>query len=115
VSHNAENLSNDIIRILDVYDCIAGVVTDNTSTNKKVWKILADRYPAKFFYGCNCHALHLLVRDLFVPCEAESSHPVNYPLSEYKILIQNSMEIAKFFKRERATDTSRSTFPKTLG
>ena len=58
----------DIKRVIDALEergiQIAGVVTDNTNTNKAVWRMLEDEYPDKFFYGCVCHALHLLVRDI---------------------------------------------------
>jgi len=44
---------------------IVGMVTDNISANKKSWKILEQKFPDKYFYGCVCHTLNLIVKDLF--------------------------------------------------
>jgi hypothetical protein len=44
---------------------VSGVVTDNCSTNKKMWKLFEDIYPDKFAYGCAAHAANLLVKDIF--------------------------------------------------
>lgn len=65
-SHDAEFLCGDVVRVLIKYKEIAfcSVVTDNTCTNKLMWKELQVKYPKLFFHGCICHALHLLVKDL---------------------------------------------------
>lgn len=65
--HTAEFIANDLSRVITEcnYMDTVGVVTDNTSANKSAWKILAERFKDKFFYGCACHTLHLLARDLF--------------------------------------------------
>ena len=64
--HNADWRSADLQRVMDSLKCnVAGAVTDNTSTNKKAWRILHDRSPTRFFHGCVSHGLHLMVKDIF--------------------------------------------------
>ncbi len=41
-----------------------GCCTDNASNNTNAWQLLHQKYPNKHFYGCICHALHLLVKDI---------------------------------------------------
>ncbi|KAJ1397001.1 hypothetical protein B484DRAFT_304680, partial [Ochromonadaceae sp. CCMP2298] len=67
--HSAEWMANDAQRVMTTIDptlqSIAGMVTDNTNANKAMWKLLSAKYPDKFFYGCVCHALHLIVKAVF--------------------------------------------------
>lgn len=65
-SHNAEYITSEITKIIEKISVnnICGVVTDNTNTNKAVWSMLKQKFPRIFFYGCICHTLHLLVKDL---------------------------------------------------
>ena len=45
-SHTAEWISDDLICVMYSMPCkVAGAVTDNTSANKKAWKILKEVYP----------------------------------------------------------------------
>jgi hypothetical protein len=45
-SHNADWIASDIIRVIEKFgSSVCGVVTDNTATNKKAWKILKEKYP----------------------------------------------------------------------
>ena len=63
--HTGEWILEDISCILDGANCnIVGVVTNNTSANRKAWGILQGIYPKLFFHGCVCHALHLVVKDI---------------------------------------------------
>ncbi len=43
---------------------VVGCCTDNTAANKQAWDLLYEKYPGKFFYGCTCHVLYLLVHDI---------------------------------------------------
>lgn len=88
-SHTAEFIAADITRVIEsVVDVaeVAGCVTDNTKANKKAWRQLEETYPSKYFYGCVCHALHLLVKDLVTS--------INW-LSK---LEDDAKEIVKFFR-----------------
>ena len=52
-SHNADWLTADLVCVMDsVGSNVVGAITDNTSTNKKVWKKLEQKYPNRFFHGC---------------------------------------------------------------
>jgi len=67
-SHSKEFIADNISRVIEkdpqLRDKIVGCCTDNTNTNKAAWKIPESKYPEKFFYGCVCHVLHLLVKDI---------------------------------------------------
>lgn len=71
--HNSVWLSADVERVMANIDPVqrsprvVGLVTDNTSANKSMWKILKRKYPSKFFFGCVSHVLHLIVKRLFHP------------------------------------------------
>ena len=40
------------------------VVTDNASSMKKAWKLLARKHPELTCYGCAAHSLNLVFSDL---------------------------------------------------
>lgn len=69
--HTAQWIADDISRVIDSFVSVeptiivTGAVTDNTSANKRAWSILEEKYPNKFFHGCVCHCLNLLVKDIF--------------------------------------------------
>jgi hypothetical protein len=100
-SHNAENLSNDMIKVIDKYPTtnFAGICTDNTAANKSMWKILESKYPSKFCYGCQAHGLHLLVKDFFYAEKRDGLYPPTYPLGKLCDTLTNCMSISKFFKK----------------
>jgi hypothetical protein len=56
---------NEMIKRLGGPTKVVGVVTDNAQANQSAWKILQKKYGSLFFYGCICHTLHLLVKDIF--------------------------------------------------
>ena len=72
--HSGQWIAGDINRVM--LECqedglqIAGCCTDNTNANKLAWKILEKNYPSKCFFGCTCHGLHLLVKNIVCPTEA---------------------------------------------
>ena len=48
--HDANWLSKDLTRVIDnLYNNVVGAVTDNSLTNKKVWKEVEEKYPSLFF------------------------------------------------------------------
>ena len=55
VSHTGEWIFRDLSRVIEENTMeVVGVVTDNTSANKLAWRLLAQKYPDKFFYGQFC-------------------------------------------------------------
>lgn len=67
-AHTSQWLAEDISRVIDSVPpptVVSGAVTDNTAANKLAWTILEKKYSNKFFHGCVCHCLHLLVKDIF--------------------------------------------------
>lgn len=77
-SHTAENMFDDIERVIkshNIEKVIAGYVSDNTSANKKLWKLLKDKHKNVFVYGCISHALHLLIKDILCCSKSKSNDP----------------------------------------
>lgn len=73
--HNADWIADDIARIIKSFDpsiTVAGAVMDNAAANKAAWKILEEKFPNKFFHGCVCHCLHLLVKDIYGDSDSPS-------------------------------------------
>lgn len=67
MSHNEENMLEmvkDEITRLGGFTKIVGLCTDNTACNRAIWGRLERERPDFFAYGCVCHALHLLVKDM---------------------------------------------------
>lgn len=92
-SHSESFLLDDMKRILNLYPYLAGVCTDNTAANQKAWEILKQNDPHLFCYGCQSHALHLLIHDLFESTNEE------HPFSEIHLQIQSCLEVSKFFQK----------------
>ncbi|OWY98602.1 Transposase, partial [Phytophthora megakarya] len=71
-SPDAVVLVGDLSRILAKlpFLTVAAVVTDNTATNRLVWRKMQREHPKIFFHGCVSHTLHLVVKDLVhrLPC-----------------------------------------------
>lgn len=64
--HDAAYLRGEVNHVMEKYEFLqaTALVTDNTTTNQAMWRRLAAEHPKKFFYGCACHAVHLLVKDV---------------------------------------------------
>jgi hypothetical protein len=64
--HDAEFLGGGLERVFAKYQFLhpIAVVTNNTATNKLMWKQFREKHPRIFFHGCVCHTLHLLVKDI---------------------------------------------------
>ncbi|CAH1115876.1 unnamed protein product [Psylliodes chrysocephalus] len=90
-----------ISRVINSFDSsivVGGAVTDNTSANKVAWKILEETYPNKFFHGCVCHCLNLLVKDIF----GDDTQSVNSPLGKLPVFVNECKNIVVFFKNHHA-------------
>ena len=75
---------DDIARVIRHHKntTFVGVVTDNTSTNKKAWRVLPDTFPSCCFQGCTSHGCYLLVKDVFGAAKTEEGNclEATYPL-----------------------------------
>ncbi len=99
-SHTAEVLFREHSKIIDQFpNNIIGCCTDNASPNKCMWTMVTNTYPDKFAYGCNCHALHLLVKDLFTLPLSYKNNPTSFPMHPYLQLIDDISEIVRMFRR----------------
>lgn len=106
--HDANWLSKDLTRVIDKLDNnVVGAVTDNTATNKKVWRGLEEKYPSLFFHGCASHGLHLLVKDIFGK-KVESSgsgpddDPASYPFEDLQLFSIDCKDAVTFFHNHHA-------------
>jgi hypothetical protein len=103
--HNAEWIASDIQRVMKCYPTtsFAGVVTDNTSTNKNVWDQLSRKHPSAYFQGCTSHGLNLFVKDVFGATktkkarDTELTYPINYPFEDLLEFIAICKDIVKLF------------------
>jgi hypothetical protein len=81
----------------------AGTVTDNTSTNKKVWKLLHKELPSQYFHGSCSHGLHLLVKDIIAASNTKknskevATYPTDYPFETMPLAINRCKDVVKFF------------------
>ena len=93
-THTAECLYRETSAIIDKYpEHIIGCCTDNAYANQKMWKMIEENYPGKFAYGCNCHALHLLVKDIFkIPHEFRNNEE-SYQLANFVKLVDHISEV----------------------
>jgi hypothetical protein len=93
-SHDANWISNEIVKVIDENPFLVGVCTDNTSANTSAWDRLKEMKPLLFAYGCAAHITHLLVKDLFY-----SKESVTHPFQDLIDLLEQCIEISKYFKR----------------
>ena len=98
--HTAQCLFRESSKIIDKFsNNIVGCCTDNANANKAMWAMLEENYPDKFAYGCNCHALHLLVKDLFSLPNAFKNNRADFPMHNFLNIIDSVTEIVKMFRR----------------
>jgi len=103
-SHTGEYLSMESSKVIESFHSqIVGMVTDNISANKKSWKILEQKFPDKYFYGCVCHTLNLIVKDLFPPTilQMKEKYPDGYPFQDLCRFSSNCRELVLFFKNHQ--------------
>ena len=100
-SHNSEWIASDIERVM-AFHCtttLAGVVTDNTSTNRNAWEQLSRKHPSAYFQGCTSHGLNLFVKDIFGATktrkarDAEPTYPINYPFEDLLEFVSSCKDI----------------------
>lgn len=90
--HDGEWLAADISKLIeDTREeyrdyLISGVCTDNCAANKAAWHILERKYPKMFFYGCICHGIHLMVKEIYKK------------LDWFKEICDQSKVVVKFFR-----------------
>jgi Protein of unknown function (DUF 659)/hAT family C-terminal dimerisation region len=103
--HDHKFLAADIARVIRKHEgtSFAGAVTDNTSTNKKAWKLLEEMFPSSYFQGCCSHGIHLLVKDIFAATKTkrngaiEATYPTGYPFEDMLMFTAGCRDIVKFF------------------
>jgi Protein of unknown function (DUF 659) len=103
--HDHKFIADDIARVIRKYEktAFAGAVTDNTSTNKKAWRIMQYMFPSSYFQGCTSHGLHHLVRDVFGATENKKvsqdlpTYPEGYPFKTLQEFVQDCKTVVKFF------------------
>jgi hypothetical protein len=66
IKQTGENIAADIDNVISQIDHskLAAIITDNASSMKKAWKLLAIKYPKVVFLGCVAHSLNLLIGDI---------------------------------------------------
>lgn len=67
-------------------DKVKAVCTDNASVMRKTWRLLRDKFPSLWTYGCAAHAFNLHAKDI---CKLE----------EFVGLIKDMSTITSFFSR----------------
>ena len=104
-SHDADWLTSDLIRVMDnLGDNVVGAITDNTSTNKKVWTKLEEKYPDRFFHGCVSHGLNLPVKDILAATKKQpagggpAQYPVGYPFEDLLLFVIDCKEVVSFYR-----------------
>lgn len=102
--HDADWIASDLQRVMDSLGCnVVGAVTDNTTTNKKAWRILKAKNPTRFFIGCVSHGLHLMVKDIFSPTKTKrggsevATYPDLYPFEHLLNFATSCKEVVVYF------------------
>jgi ABC-type Zn uptake system ZnuABC Zn-binding protein ZnuA len=87
IKQTGENIAADIEKVITQIDHskLSAIITDNASSMKKAWKLLAVKYPKVVFLGCIAHSLNLLVGDIMKLPWADS-------------IMKNGKKIVKYFK-----------------
>jgi Protein of unknown function (DUF 659)/hAT family C-terminal dimerisation region len=121
--HDAEFIAKDIIRVIQGNDktTFAGAVTDNTSANKKAWKILKETFPSSYFQGCCAHGLHLLVKDVFGATKTRKAgsdtptYPDGYRFEALQVFVDGCKDVVKFFHNHHVPKAQLQSLQKTTG
>ena len=87
INQTGENVAADIDKVISQIDHtkLSAIITDNASSMKKAWKLLAIKYPEVVFLGCVAHSLNLLIGDIMKLPWADST-------------IKDGKKIVKYFK-----------------
>jgi hypothetical protein len=121
--HDAEFIAKDITRVIkgNSKTTFAGVVTDNTSANKKAWKTLKETFPSTYFQGCNTHGLHLLVKDVFGATKTRKAgsntptFPDGYKFEALQVFVDGCRDVVKFFRNHHAPKAQLQSLQTTTG
>lgn len=101
--HTGEYIASEILRVFAKYPCNwIGACTDNAANNQSAWKILSSKHPEKYFYGCFCHGLHLIVKSLLCLKECPANSPFRY-LCE---LAERASKVVTYFKRHHIANVT---------
>ena len=87
IKQTGENIAADIDEVISQigHSKLSAIITDNASSMKKVWRLLAIKYPEVVFLGCVAHSLNLLIGDIMKLSWADST-------------MRNGKKIVKYFK-----------------
>ena len=66
IKQTEKNIADDLDKVISKIDHskLSAIITDNASSMKKAWKLLAIKYPKVVFFGCVAHSLNLLIGDI---------------------------------------------------
>ncbi|GBB99635.1 hypothetical protein RclHR1_03590010 [Rhizophagus clarus] len=66
IRQTGENIAANIDKVISQIDHskLLAIITDNASSIKKAWKLLAIKYPKVIFLGCIAYLLNLLIGDI---------------------------------------------------
>nr|CCA19295.1 transposase putative [Albugo laibachii Nc14] len=110
MQYNSILIAQDIKRVMGAIGSnVAGVVTASTKHHARAWELLKAEHPTKFFYGCACHALHLILLDIFYPEKAIDHDPQHllpvisseYPFIDLMNFIYGCAELTTFLTNQR--------------
>ncbi|GBB86930.1 hypothetical protein RclHR1_13390002 [Rhizophagus clarus] len=87
IRQTEENIAANIDKVISQIDHskLSAIITDNASSMKKAWKLLAIKYPKVVFLGCVTHSLNLLIGDIMKLSWADRT-------------MKNGKKIVKYFK-----------------
>ncbi|GBB95101.1 hypothetical protein RclHR1_24790001 [Rhizophagus clarus] len=87
IKQTGENIAADLDEVISKIDHskLSAIITDNASSMKKAWKLLAIKYPKVVFLGCVAHSLNLLIGDIMKLPWADRT-------------MKNGKKIVKYFK-----------------
>jgi hypothetical protein len=119
--HDHKFIADDIARVIRRHEktTFAGAVTDNTSTNKKAWKLLQEMFPSCYFQGCCSHGVHLLIKDVFGATKmkkrgsTEATYPFGYPFEVLHDFVDDCKDIVKFFHNHHVPKAQLCALQKT--
>ena len=104
-AHDYQLIADDIARVICCHDrtTFAGAVTDNTSDNKKAWKVLREKFPSMYFQGCCAHSVPLFEKGIFGATKTkqrgirEATYPDGYPFEILHDFVEDCKNVVKLF------------------
>ncbi|RHY17399.1 hypothetical protein DYB25_012222 [Aphanomyces astaci] len=118
-AHTAEWIAKDLEDTMAALPAnVCGACTDNTAANKGAWKILEAKFPTKLFPGCVCHALNLLVKDIFGPGKTKLGgndvprYPNGYPFEHLANFVDSCKHVIRFIRNNGRLKSALSSLQK---